>query len=444
MTDGPSSRIAIRGSEWRTIGILLAIYALAYLDRQILTLLVDPIREDLGVSDVEIGFLQGLGFTLFYALCGPFLGWMVDRYRRRQIVFGGILVWSLCTAASGFADTYHELLIARFGVGAGEAALLPAAYSIISDQVERSRLSRAMAVFSLGAIVGGSLSYVIGGALVTVAQQYEGFAFPVLGMLRDWQMVFLAIGLIGMPMAFLIFAIPEPGRRTERGSAAALAQSDDSHFRRHWRFYACHILGFSLFCFLGAATTAWSATYVLRVHDWSVGGIGALLGMKNLIGGTLGMLGGGILADWLAKRGHRDAHLRMYVFILPVFAGAGILAFTAGNMWLVFAGLTVISIIAPFIAVAAAGLQLATPPDRRGLVSAVFLLVYNIIGFGFGPAVVALISRWMAQDGGNIGLALALSYAVVTPLAIALLALGMKPMRAAVLEVSNRQDAAAA
>jgi MFS family permease len=148
------SPVKLHTDEWRTIAILLLIYALAYLDRQILTLLVDPIRADLAVSDVEMGFLQGMGFTLSFALCGPLVGWTVDRYSRRLVIFIGILVWSLSTASSAFAGTYIELLIARFGVGAGEAALLPAAYSIISDMVEKARLARAMAVFSLGSIVG--------------------------------------------------------------------------------------------------------------------------------------------------------------------------------------------------------------------------------------------------------------------------------------------------
>uniref|UniRef100_UPI002582FF6F MFS transporter n=1 Tax=Blastomonas sp. TaxID=1909299 RepID=UPI002582FF6F len=101
MTTGPSSALPrLRPAEWWTLIILLTIYALAYLDRQILTLLVDPIRADLGVSDVEMGFLQGLGFTLFFALCGPFVGWTVDRYNRRLIIFTGIVIWSLSTASS--------------------------------------------------------------------------------------------------------------------------------------------------------------------------------------------------------------------------------------------------------------------------------------------------------------------------------------------------------
>lgn len=425
-------------AEWRALVILLVIYTLAYLDRQILTLLVDPIRGDLDVSDVEMGFLQGLGFVLFYALCGPFVGWMVDRYNRRMVIFAGVIVWSMSTAASGFANTYTHLLIARFGVGAGEAALLPAAYSIISDMVDKSRLGRAMGIFSLGGIAGGALSYAAGGALITYAGQLAGADLPVIGALRDWQLVFLAIGALGVPMAFLAFAFPDPGRRRLAGSAADKAVSaPPPHFRQHWRFYACHFTAFSLFCFLAAATMAWSATYMMREFEWTVGGVGALLGIKTLVAGAVGMVGGGLLADWLVRRGFQDAHLRMYLYIMPVYAIAGLVAFLSPDMWVAFAGLVVVGLISPFIAVAAAALQLATIPERRGIASAGFLLVYNLIGFGLGPAMVALASRLVFGEGDNLGPGLALAFAVLPPVIMILLTLGMRPMRAAVADVAG-------
>jgi MFS family permease len=434
----PCAPASLRAAEWRTLGILLLIYMLAYLDRQILTLLVDPVRSHLGVSDVEMGFLQGLGFTLFYALCGPLVGWTVDRYNRRLVIFTGIVIWSFSTAACGVANSYAQLLLARFGVGAGEAALLPAAYSIISDMVDKSRLGRAMGVFSLGSIAGGALSYVAGGALITYAGNFAGSDLPVIGAMRDWQLVFLAIGALGLPMAFLVFAFPDPQRRKRAGDAAAPGLAG-AHFAKHWRFYTCHFMAFSLFCFLGAATTAWSATYMMREFGWSVGGVSALLGIKTLAAGALGMVGGGLLADWLTRRGIRDAHMRMYIFIMPVFAAAGMTAYLASNMWIAFAGLVVVSLISPFIAVAAAALQLATVPERRGIASASFLLIYNLIGFGLGPAVVALASRLIFGDSGNLGPAMALAFAVLPVLVMILMALGLRPMREAVADVARSE-----
>jgi MFS family permease len=441
VTTGPSSALPrLRPAEWWTLIILLTIYALAYLDRQILTLLVDPIRADLGVSDVAMGFLQGLGFTLFFALCGPFVGWMVDRYNRRVIIFTGIVIWSLSTASSALANSYGQLLLARFGVGAGEAALLPAAYSIISDMVDKSRLGRAMAIFSLGSIVGASLSYAVGGALVDYVGTLDSIALSGIGALRDWQLVFLTIGAVGVPLAFLVFAFPDPGRRRATTTGAVAASASRQHFARHWRFYACHFAAFSLFCFLGAATTAWSATYMMREFGWTPAGVGALLGIKTLVAGALGMIGSGLIADWLIRRGRQDAHLRMYLYILPIHALAGIIAFLTPNMWVAFAALSFVSLISPFIAVAAAGLQLATIPERRGIASATFLLVYNLIGFGLGPPAIALASRLMFGDNANLGPAMALAFGVLPPVIMILLAVGLAPMRKAVADVVNRDN----
>jgi MFS family permease len=182
---------------------------------------------------------------------------------------------------------------------------------------------------------------------------------------------------------------------------------------------------------------AWSATYMMREFEWTVGSVGALLGIKTLVAGALGMVGGGLLADWLVRRGYQDAHLRMYIYIMPIYAIAGLVAFFSSSMCVAFAGLVVIGLISPFIAVAAASLQLATIPERRGIASASFLLVYNLIGFGLGPAMVALAARMIFGEGDNLGPGLALAFAILPPLIMILLALGMRPMRAAVADVAE-------
>ncbi|MBK9010368.1 MFS transporter [Novosphingobium sp.] len=440
-TDAGGAARAARGAERWTIFILLLLYTLAYLDRQVITLLIEPIRRDLGVGDVEMGFLQGMGFTLFFALAGPFLGWMVDRYRRRLIIWAGVSFWSLCTAACGLADTYGELLIARFGVGAGEAALLPAAYSIISDLVEKSRLSRAMATFSLGAIAGGALSFALGGAIIGLVARYGGAVLPLIGPVQPWQLVFLSIGAIGLPLATLVWAIHEPERRRSGGVPGSVSAGGMDHFRRHWRFYALHIAGFSLMCMITAAHVAWKATVLIRDYHWRVETIGWSMGLLSLICGAIGMYGSGVLADWLFRRGWRDAHVRIYIFALPVMAAAAALAYSGQSIWLTLAGFAVLGLGSPFIAVAAAALQLTTPPERRGLVSAVFLMVYNLVGFGLGPAAVALVSKLLFGEQGDIASAMAITFVAVTPLAMLCFALAGKPMREAAAAIAGTEEA---
>ena len=432
--------VPARGGAAPLILVLLTLYALAYLDRQVITLLIDPISRDLDVTDLEMGFLQGMGFTLFFALAGPFLGWMADRYRRRWIIWGGVTAWSLCTAACGLADTYWELLIARFGVGAGEAALLPAAYSMISDAVDKTRLSRSLAAFSLGAIAGGALSFALGGAIIGFASQFDGMALPVIGEVAPWQLVFLVIGAAGLPMATLVFLIREPERqRRPNIMDAAGADTGLAHLRRHWRFYAFHIAGFSLMCMVTASHVAWKATVLIRDYQWSVETVGWSMGLMGLVFGAAGMYGSGVLADALFRRGMKDAHVRIYVVALPVMALAAIMAYTSNSIWVTLAGFAVLGLGSPFIAVAAAALQLTTPPERRGVVSAVFLMIYNLVGFGLGPAATALISKMIYGEQGDIASAMAWTFALLTPPAVLCFALAARSMRAAAAAVQGAE-----
>ena len=418
------------------IGTLLIFYALAYLDRQIVSLLVDPIRADLGVSDLQISFLQGLGFVLFYTVCGLPLGWMVDRYPRRRIIFWGIITWCLFSVLSGLAQNYTQLLAARFGVGAGEAALLPAAYSMISDAVHRKQVSGALAVFSLGAIVGGSLSLALGGGLAGWAEALGGATLPVIGHVMPWQLVFIVVGLAGFPLAFLIFLVKDPPRGGSGVAVPSAPGSMSAHARRHWRFYVAHAAGFSLLGMMMAANAAWSPTFLRRTYEWNIANVGSILGAIHLVGGALGMLGGGFLAGLLYRRGTRDAHLRLYVWAMPIIALAGVAAFQSGNQWLSLAGIAVVAVFGPFIAVAAAALQLSTPPQGRGIASSSFLFVYNLVGFGLGPTVVALLSQQLfAGPEGNIGSALQLTFLVFAPLSALCLTTGFAPMRNAVAEM---------
>lgn len=423
------------------LAVLLILAALSYLDRQIITLLVDPIKADLGVSDTRIGFAQGIGFVLFYAIAGIPLGMMVDRFSRRAIIFCGIVVWCLATAACGLARSYEELLAARFMVGAGDAALMPAAYSLIGDSFARERLATAMATFSLGAIVGGAVSMAIGGGLVGFASELAGY-LPLVGPVAPWQAVFLLVGLGGLPFSLLVMLIREPARSAAAGRARKGQFADlRATVRANWRFYILHFAAFSVMAMPAAATAAWAATHLQRHFALPVAMVGLVLAAKNLATGTIGMLGSSMVADRLFRGGRSDAHLRLYLIAFPLAAACGALAFTTGSLVLCVAAMALLGLVTPFIGVAAAALQIATPSRHRGTISAAFLLVFNLVGFGAGPLVTAQISDRLFAPEGNIGAALALTFAVTGPLVALLFALALGPMRRAVAANSeNRAD----
>lgn len=412
--------------------ILLSLYALAYLDRQVVTLLVDPIKADLGISDVQYGILQGGAFVLFFTLCSLPIGWAVDRYSRRRIIFWGVLTWSLFTAASGTARSYAQLLFCRFGVGAGEASLAPASYSLLGDLFPPSRLAGAMAIFSTGAIIGGAISLILGGYIVMFAAGVNSVTLPLLGEVRSWQLVFLIIGIPGMLMAFLALLLPEPARAKTTAANSGTMRQLAGHLARFRGFYACHIAGFSLLNIMGAGYVAWIPTVFIREYGWSAGQTGLVLGLLTVVFGTAGMLLSANFVDWLFRRGHHDAHLRYYAVAAVVLGICGIIIGFAPDVWTIVAASAIIKFIIAFIAVAAAALQIPTPPQLRGRTSALFLFVYNIVGFGIGPALVAVIARHLVD--GDISKGLGITFLIFAPLTAAIFALGLRPMRRAVRE----------
>ena len=183
---------------WVTVTILMLAYVLSFIDRQILNLLVGPIRRDLAISDTEMSLLMGFSFALFYTLCGIPLGRLADRTSRRGLIAAGVLVWSAMTAACGLARHYWHFLFARVGVGAGEAALSPAAYSLIADSFPPERRATAISVYSMGIYVGSGLAFLLGGVVIQFASAQGDMTLPLVGTIRPWQLIFLLLGVVGV------------------------------------------------------------------------------------------------------------------------------------------------------------------------------------------------------------------------------------------------------
>jgi MFS family permease len=422
-------------AAWTAVFVFMVLYTFAYLDRQVLVLLVDPIRADLGITDFQISILQGAAFVIFYTLFGLPIGWAVDRYPRRWVVFFGILVWSVAAAAGGLAKNYWQLLGCRAGVGAGEASLHPSVYSTLADLFPKERLTSAMAVYAAGAAIGSGISLVVGGFVVTMASTAQAYNLPILGEVKPWQLVFLITGAPGLIIAFLVFLVSEPPRRgrikTEATGASVLAVLP--FMRQRWRFYVSHFTGFSLLAIMTVAYASWVPSHLIRAFGWSAQKTGTFLGIQTLLCLGLGGLAAGYAADALMRRGVKDAHLRLYVWCLVVFGVAGVVAMVTPNIVLAMICMTFVKFISPFLAVAAGALQITAPNQYRGQVSAVFLLVYNVVGQALGPMLAAGISDFIIGGAGDIGLAVSILFGVLTPITIAAMAFGMKPMREAVV-----------
>lgn len=426
-------------TAWSAVFVLLTLYCLAMLDRQIISLLVTPIRADLGISDFEFSLLQGFAFSVLFCLLGLPLGYAVDKYSRRLVIALGVIVWATASTASGFANSFTELFAARLFVGVGEAALAPAAFSILSGLFPRQRLTFALSVYSIGALVGGALAYGVGATVIEFAEL--DWVKSLFGSLHPWQIALVVTGVPGFALAFLIYLIPEPPRgsaRTLTGGAQLL-----SFMRSRWTFLVPHFIGFSCMGILAYAKMAWTPAFLARTYSLPISTIGLFMVLYTLVVGATAMLTSGRIVDWMMRRGYTDAHFRFYIGASALVAFTGGIGFLMPDPLLFFAIFSWGSIGTAMGAIAASSLQIVTPPELRGRMSAVYLLVTGLIGMIIGPAIVASLTDFVFQDDMKLYASLSIVHAVVAPIGCLAFIIGLKPMRRA-YQLAKEHDAAMA
>jgi predicted MFS family arabinose efflux permease len=344
-------------ARW-VLGVLVLVYAVNFIDRNILAVLLQPIKEELGVSDTAMGFLTGFAFAVFYTFAGIPIARLADRGSRRTVMAVGLAFWSLMTAASGLARSFAQLAVARVGVGIGEASATPAAHSLLSDYFPPERRTRAIAIYNTGASAGVLFGLLLGGWL----QQAFG-----------WRVAFAVVGLPGLAIALLVrVTVAEPARG---GSEGLVDAGDAPSARETLRHLAClpsfrHLaLAAGLYAMTAYGVISWAPTFMIRVHELGYAEVGTTLGLAIGIGGGAGTYAGGVLCDRLAAR-----DVRWLVWI-PAIAGAVLLPF-----FVVFA--------APTYTITQGLARLR----MRALASAVVLFVLNLVGLGLGPTLVGILN----------------------------------------------------
>lgn len=389
-------------APWHLVVVLTLFSLLAFVDRQILNLMVGPIQADLGISDTEISFLLGLAFALFYTLASFPLGRLADQTSRRGLIAGGIVVWSLCTAAFAFARNYSHLLLARIGVGMGEAVLAPSAYSLMADSFPKDRLGRAMAIYATGVFLGLGLAFILGGSVILFAMQQQVWTVPLIGDIRSWQLVFLILGLGGLLMISLLALIREPPRRN--GYRPASAQELRSAFRQRRAVLLRHNLGFAFMSLSGYSTAAWLPSYFVRVHGWDVGHFALIYGTIVMVFCTAGALAAGVWCDRGSRAGRRDAPLRIATLAAGLSLPFGLLFVFPEDAGLAAALIIPAALLAGVPSgVAPVALQQIVPANMRGQATALYLLFVNLIGLGLGPTAVALCTDYLFRDPQAVG-----------------------------------------
>ncbi len=421
---------------WYVVGVLMLAYTNSFIDRQILSLLIEPVRADLDISDTQVSLLAGLAFTIFYTLMGVPIARLADQRNRKAIIATGIAVWSLMTALCGTARNFWQLFLARVGVGVGEATLSPAAFSIMADYFPKHMLARAFSVYSMGVYFGAGLAMIIGGIVVRIVTEAGATVLPVIGAVQPWQLTFIYVGLLGLPIFLLVLTIREPVRRglkaagvPEEGNASALPVLV-AFLRTNSRTVTLHFLAFSSMGIAMVAYLVWTPTLFIRTWGWAASDIGLVYGAILFTVGTAGVYAGGFFADWLEKRGRRDAILRA-----AFYASLGMIPFAVATPLMPTGELAVVSLaITAFLlafpqGLPAAALQVITPNPLRAQMTALYFLVGNLIASGAGPTIVALVTDFGFEDPSMLRYSMAVTSAIVVPLGALLAWLTLKPFR---------------
>ena len=378
------------------LGLLLVVYIFNFIDRQILTILAQPIKEELGISDGALGFLTGTAFALFYATLGIPIARLADRTTRRTVISIALMLWSGMTALCGTAGSFWQLAMFRIGVAVGEAGGSPPAHSMIADMFKPERRSTALAVYSMGIPIGSMIGLMLGGY---ISEAY------------DWRTAFLLVGIPGLLLAVVVrLSVREPLRGMSEGRVDEMSKQElppmlavFAALRRQRSFL--HLsLGASLHAFVGYGLAAFNAPYFERVWDLSRTEIGWYLGLIAGISGAVGVLAGGFFADLLAKRDRR-----WYVWLpgcammvsLPFYIGV----YTADTWQLALWFILVPSFMGNLYAGPTFAMtQGLVPIKMRAVAAAVLLFIINIIGLGLGPQLVGLLSdllNWLVTAGDD-------------------------------------------
>ncbi|MEM8983660.1 MAG: MFS transporter [Pseudomonadota bacterium] len=427
-----------RRAGWRLVALLLVAYIFSYTDRVLLSILVEPIKRDLALTDAQIGLLLGPAFALLYATTGVFFGALVDRRRRTWIVGAGIVFWSLATAVFGLVRQFWQLFMTRMCVGVGEASLGPAAMSLIADSFPKESRGKPIAVYSLGIVIGSSIGFLLGAFVLDWTKTATIPPLPIVGDLAPWQLVFVIFGLAGLLPALIFFVIREPRRQlaTQSDAAGRSFITVLQFLGAHWKPYA---LFMTIMCLMVTLAYAgfWNPAMFERTFGWSGEKYALINGIVSLPIGLIVYLGAGAISDRLVQADRHDGPLLLMVLgtliMVPLYAAAPLMPNGAVAFTVLTAGGLGVMIIS---AVSVTALLNIIPAHIRGQIVALYYMVMSLFGLFVGPPAVGLLSQHVYGEA-NLNYALATVPVVLGVVTIVLLPLTLRHYRQQLLVVQQ-------
>jgi len=397
--------------RWSAVVAFTLVYMVSYVDRQVLTIVVDPVRASLGLGDMQIGFLQGFIFTTVMIVAAVPMSYLIDRYNRIYVLIGCIVAWSLATIYCGFASSFVELALGRIGLAIAEAVVPMAAMSVIGDLFPRHKVNQAASVFMNGTYFGNGAALLLGGWFIALATPFEGRVLPVLGAFEVWRGLFIAVGLLSIAMALgLLLFLREPPRRELRPAAATEPAAES-----FWAFFWSNrrlLLSYCLFAGTGALNGyclySWTATLLIRVHGMSPLSVGLAIGPMFI----LTSIPATALAAWLSSFAKPENALQHVVKMMTGFMAllvpmVFLMTLGSTSMALVMVALTML-VYAAFHATILTPVQLFAPNRMRGRVAAVTSMIY-VIPAGLGPVTVGFLTDYVFEDPQKLGVAMAIT-----------------------------------
>jgi predicted MFS family arabinose efflux permease len=389
------------GLKAYTVGLLTLIYTANYVDRQIVAILLPSIKADLVLSDTQLGMLTGLAFGIFYATLGIPIAYLADRMSRKKIIIASLTLFSLMTYACGLAQNYVQLLLARIGVGVGEAGTSPPSHAMIADMYAPSDRATPLAVFALGINLGLFVAFIAGGY---IADNY------------GWRAAIQVVALPGFVLAIIAWlTLKDPPRGMSDDSSESTAPPLMVTVRYMLSTPSLRqlLIGSTLIIIVGYGAVAWLPSYFIRVHGMTATQVGTILALMIGIGGAVGTTLGGVAADRLGKK---DVRWNMWlVGIVGIIATPfSIMGYLAGGsqaalLWLIIPTMVGALYFGPTLAM----LHTLVKPEMRSLASAILLFVNNIFGLGLGPLMVGIMSDALTPHYGAQGLGVALALMVL-------------------------------
>ena len=428
---------------WYVIGVLTIASTFSIIDRQILNVMIGPVKRDLGgISDFQVSLIMGFAFTFMYSVLSYPAGWLADRYSRRNLMAGGIATWSILTVFCGLANQYMHLFLARMGVGVGEATLGPAANSVLADYFSPDKLPLAIGIVSTAPFVGQGLANIAGGPLIDYLESTPNFVLPLFGEVFSWQMVFIVVGAPGLLVALAMLGVREPRRLGKLSDSIGVPFSDVWQFvKKRKAFFTLVFAGY-----LGLATQGWSlfswlVEYYVRNHGWTRTEIGLTYGSIAMVVGIAGSVLGGLLATVLIKRKVADATLRLVTYATIILLPAATALTLVPNPWVGIALLVPVTFcmaIPPGLIMAS--LQAISPNELRGQMVAFYLIAVNFLAYTFAPSLPAVLSDHVFGSELALGKSISILAVLNYSLAILCLSLGLKYYRKCLAEAKEWQQ----